>query len=714
MIPREKIEQVINTARIEEVVADYVTLHKRGANLIGLCPFHTEKTGSFTVSPSKGIYKCFGCGKSGHAIGFVMEIEKCSYVEAVKQVARKYHIEIEERQLTEQEQQRQDDRESMSAVNEYCNKWFQKQLKETEEGQAIGLAYFHERGLRDDAIAAFQLGYSPEKGNQLAVALKKQGFTEKYITNDPETRIGVGVCGRSEDGRIYDRFRDRVMFPIFSISGKVVGFAGRIMRNKENTGKYTNSPESIVYSKRKQLYGLYQAKSEISRQDLCYLVEGQMDVISMYQSGIKNVVASGGTALTEEQIQLIARLTQNIVVLYDGDNAGIHAALRGIDMFLENGFNVKVVLLPDGEDPDSYAQSHNASDFIEYIDRHKTDFIRFKIQLLKEQVKNDPSQRAGVIKSVAESVALIPDMITRQVYIKDAAERLGFEYNLFASAVVREREEKKSRWEKEQKDKEERERYVRMMQNGTGVQPTSSTGVQSHSGNGVQPANDSQAAGQAGAQNEYEELLKVDWNAKRLTENYRNLLRMIVRYGEEPFFTDENGTIWTVGDYILGNLEADQIAAPNALYQKMVDEYKANCKTEGFKADQFFKFHGDIDVSRLGIELLSAPYQLSQIYEQPELKLPNQPQKKNEEGLSIEEKEERAHLTDRVRRLLLEIKVTAAEQRIDEVEKEIKERQNNDDLNQLRPLLELRTQLLQFRNLLCRELNREIVGKIKN
>ncbi len=676
---------MINTARIEEVVADYVTLHKRGANLIGLCPFHNEKTGSFTVSPSKGIYKCFGCGKSGHAIGFVMEIEKCSYVDAVKQVAKKYHIEIEERQLTEQEQQRQDDRESMAAVNEFCNKWFQKQLKETEEGQAIGLAYFHERGLRDDAIAAFQLGYSPEKGNQLAIALKKKGFTEKYITNNPETRIGVGVCGRSEDGRIYDRFRDRVMFPIFSISGKVVGFAGRIMRNKENTGKYTNSPESIVYSKRKQLYGLYQAKSEISRQDLCYLVEGQMDVISMYQSGIKNVVASGGTALTEEQIQLIARLTKNIVVLYDGDKAGIHAALRGIDMFLENGFNVKVVLLPDGEDPDSYAQSHNASDFIEYIDDHKTDFIRFKIQLLGEQVENDPSLKADVIKSVAESVALIPDMITRQVYIEDAAKRLGIEYNLFASEVVRLREEKKSLWKKEQEEKEKREQYVRMAQNNIGTQPTSEP----------QPA------------------AQAETTAERLTENYRNLLRMIVRYGEEPFYTDENGTNWTVGDYILGNLEADQIAAPNALYQKMVDEYKANCKTEGFKAAQFFKFHSDMDVSRLGIELLSAPYQLSQIFEQPELKLPNQPQKKEEEGLSIEEKEERAHLADRVRRLLLEIKVTAAEQRIDEVEKEINERQKNEDLDQLRPLLELRIQLLQFRNLLCKELNRNC-GVIKN
>lgn len=710
MIPRETIERVINTARIEEVVGDYVTLHKRGANLIGLCPFHTEKTGSFTVSPSKGIYKCFGCGKSGHAIGFVMEIEKCSYPEAVKQVARKYHIEIEERQLTEQEQQRQDDRESMSAVNEFCNKWFQKQLKETEEGQAIGLAYFHERGLRDDAIEAFQLGYSPEKGNQLAVALKKHGFTEKYILNDPDTKIGVGVCGRSEDGRIYDRFRDRVMFPIFSISGKVVGFAGRIMRNKENTGKYTNSPESIVYSKRRQLYGLYQAKSEISRKDLCYLVEGQMDVISMYQSGIKNVVASGGTALTEEQILLIARLTQNIVVLYDGDKAGIHAALRGIDMFLEKGFNVKVVLLPDGEDPDSYAQSHNASDFIEFIDRHKTDFIRFKIQLLKEQVKNDPAQIAAVVKSVVESVALIPDLITRQVYIKDAADQLTMNEGILTREVVRLRHEKYTELKNEQDKQEERERYEKMMSSGVTAQAAG------NAQNGGAPAATPAQTAEAGAtqaastQNDKKEWVKRDPMAERLAENYRNLLQLIVRYGELPFYTDENGVIWTVGDYILGNLDGDQIAAPNALYQKMVDEYKANCKKDGFKAEQFFKFHSDMEVSQLGIELLSAPYQLSQIYEQPELQLPNRPQETEEEkGLSIEEKEERRHLSDRVRRLLLEIKVTVVEQRLDEVERELKERQNEPDLSQLRPLMELRTQLLNFRNMLCQELNRGIL-----
>ncbi len=701
---------MINTARIEEVVGDYVTLHKRGANLIGLCPFHTEKTGSFTVSPSKGIYKCFGCGKSGHAIGFVMEIEKCSYPEAVKQVARKYHIEIEERQLTEQEQQRQDDRESMSAVNEFCNKWFQKQLKETEEGQAIGLAYFHERGLRDDAIEAFQLGYSPEKGNQLAIALKKHGFTEKYILNDPDTKIGVGVCGRSEDGRIYDRFRDRVMFPIFSISGKVVGFAGRIMRNKENTGKYTNSPESIVYSKRRQLYGLYQAKSEISRKDLCYLVEGQMDVISMYQSGIKNVVASGGTALTEEQILLIARLTQNIVVLYDGDKAGIHAALRGIDMFLEKGFNVKVVLLPDGEDPDSYAQSHNASDFIEFIDSHKTDFIRFKIQLLKEQVKNDPAQIAAVVKSVVESVALIPDLITRQVYIKDAADQLTMNEGILTREVVRLRHEKYTELKNEQEKREERERYEKMMSTGGTGQAAG------NAQNGGAPAATPAQTAEAGAtqaaspQNDKKEWVKRDPMAERLAENYRNLLQLIVRYGELPFYTDENGVIWTVGDYILGNLEGDQIAAPNALYQKMVDEYKANCKKDGFKAEQFFKFHSDMEVSQLGIELLSAPYQLSQIYEQPELQLPNRPQETEEEkGLSIEEKEERRHLSDRVRRLLLEIKVTVVEQRLDEVERELKERQNEPDLSQLRPLMELRTQLLNFRNMLCQELNRGIL-----
>ena len=305
MIPRETIEKIYAAAKIEEVVSDYVTLRKRGANLIGLCPFHHEKTGSFTVSPSKGIYKCFGCGASGHALKFIMEIEQCSFVEAVKQLGKKYHIEVEEREMTAEEQQRQDNRESMFVINDFANKWFQQQLWETPEGQAIGLSYFRERGLRDDIIRKYQLGYSPEHGNPLAAALKKKGFKEEFYLNNVDTKIGVGVVGKSEDGRIYDRFRDRVMFPIFTVSGKPVAFAGRILKKKDNVGKYVNSPDSLIYSKTNELYGLFQAKQAISRADRCYLVEGQMDVISMYQSGIENVVASGGTALTKPQIRLI-------------------------------------------------------------------------------------------------------------------------------------------------------------------------------------------------------------------------------------------------------------------------------------------------------------------------------------------------------------------------------------------------------------------------
>ena len=414
MIPRETIDKIHAAAKIEEVVSDYVTLKKRGANLIGLCPFHNEKTGSFTVSPSKGIYKCFGCGASGHALKFIMEIEQCSFVDAVKQLGKKYHIEVEDRELTAEEQQRQDDRESMFVVNDFANKWFQQQLWETQEGQAVGLGYFRERGLRDEIIRKYQLGYSPEKGNPLAKALKEQGFREQFITNNVDTKIGVGVVGKSEDGRLYDRFRDRVIFPIFTVSGKPVAFAGRILKKKDNVGKYVNSPDSIIYSKTNELYGLFQAKQAISRADMCYLVEGQMDVISMHQSGIENVVASGGTALTKPQIWLIKRFTSNITVLYDGDAAGIHAALRGIDMFLEAGFNVKVVLLPDGEDPDSYAQSHDSTEFIRYIEQNQTDFIRFKSALLSKEAGDDPQKRTALVKDIAASIAVIPDIIVRR------------------------------------------------------------------------------------------------------------------------------------------------------------------------------------------------------------------------------------------------------------------------------------------------------------
>ena len=665
MIPRETIDRVFAAAKIEEVVGDYVTLHRRGANLIGLCPFHNEKTGSFTVSPSKGIYKCFGCGKSGHAIGFVMEIEQCSFVEAVKQVGRKYHIEVQERELSAEEQQRQDDRESMFVVNDFCNRWFQSQLWDTPDGQAIGLSYFRERGLRDDIIRKFQLGYSPEKGSPLAAALKQQGFVEKYIVNNVDTKIGTGVCGKSEDGRIYDRFRDRVMFPIHTVSGKTVAFAGRIMKKKENVGKYVNSPDSLIYSKTNELYGLFLAKQAISRLDLCYLVEGQMDVISMHQSGIQNVVASGGTALTKPQIRLIKRFTSNITVLYDGDAAGIHAALRGIDMVLEEGFNVKVVLLPDGEDPDSYAQSHNASDFIEYIQSHQTDFIRFKSTLLREEAGGDPQKRANLIKDITQSIAQIPDMITRQVYIKDSADKLMINEQLLTREVMRLRRDKATEAEKQ---REEQERMAAFAEDAEQASPIA--------GSASQPSK----------------------KQIKLAENYRNLLQVIVRHGEKTLYVSADGQPVQVGEYILAQLSADGITAPDALCQTVADEYLAHCHDTGFVAETFFKFHTNPAVSSLAVDLIADRYQLSQIYSKQSI---------SDNVVREVKPEEPAEQLDKlVNRLLLEIKLTVIELRLDEVEQQLK---TDSDWEQKKAQLAVQSQLLEVRNIICRQLGNRVI-----
>ena len=653
MIPKETIDKIYSAAKIEEVVSDYVTLHKRGANLIGLCPFHNEKTGSFTVSPSKGIYKCFGCGASGHSVGFIMEIEQCSYVEALKQLGKKYHIEVEERQLSADEQQRQDDRESMFVVNDYCNQWFQQQLWETEEGKAIGLSYFRERGLRDDIIRKFQLGYSPEKGNPLALSLKKKGFDEKYITNNVDTKIGCGVCGKSEDGRLYDRFRDRVMFPIFTVSGKPVAFAGRILKKKENVGKYVNSPDSIIYSKTNELYGIFQAKQTIARKDLCYLVEGQMDAISMHQSGIENVVASGGTALTKPQIRLIKRFTSNITVLYDGDAAGIHAALRGIDMFLEEGFNVKVVLLPDGEDPDSYAQSHDASEFIRYIESNQTDFIRFKSALLSKDAGDDPHKRAELIKDITSSIAIIPDQITRQVYVKDTADRLHMDEQLLTREVIHLRREKVAEAEKRRNNETE---------NST---PTET----------VSPAF-------PGTRNTPVSSEKKEVPVSRLEKNYYNLMQMIVRFGEQPVEIEE--TILSIGDVIILTLENDEIKPPKAVYQHIIDEFKRHNKDEGFRAETFYKFHPDPEISSMAVEMIASPYRWVEAHDEN-------------------------RLGELVIQLLFEIKLTVIETQIEELNTGLKEAQQTGDWERMKTLLSYQPELLQRRNEISKQLGNRII-----
>lgn len=648
MIPRETIDRIHAAAKIEEVVSDYVTLRKRGANLIGLCPFHNEKTGSFTVSPSKGIYKCFGCGASGHAIKFIMEIEQCSFVEAVKQLGKKYHIEVEDRELTVEEQQRQDNRESMFVVNDFANKWFQQQLWDTQEGQAIGLSYFRERGLRDDIIRKYQLGYSPEKGNPLAKELQKQGFKEEFITNNVDTKIGVGVVGKSEDGRLYDRFRDRVIFPIFTVSGKPVAFAGRILKKKDNVGKYVNSPDSIIYSKTNELYGLFQAKQSIARTDMCYLVEGQMDVISMHQSGIENVVASGGTALTKPQIWLIKRFTSNITVLYDGDAAGIHAALRGIDMFLEAGFNVKVVLLPDGEDPDSYAQNHDSTEFIRYIEEHQTDFIRFKSALLSKAAGDDPFKRAELIKDITASIAIIPDIITRQVYIKDCAERLHMSEQVLTKEVINLRKKKM-----EEKAKEEKPAEEPTIPNQPNTPSTPSTPNQ--------PSTVSSP----------------------LEQNYYNLMQLVVRYGERPIEVD--GEMYTIGELIIWTLENDEIQPPVPVYQTMIDEYKAHCKEEGFKAEHFFTFHPDPAISSMAIDMIAERYQFVKT-------------------------ESDVRLGELVTQLLFEIKLTVVNIQIADLEQGLKEAQEKGDVQRQFALLKHQPELLAMRNELCKVLGNRVIN----
>lgn len=654
MIPREVIERILATAKIEEVVSDYVTLRKRGANLIGLCPFHNEKTGSFTVSPSKGIYKCFGCGVSGNALGFIMEIEQCSYVDAIKQLGKKYHIEVPEREMTAEEQQRQDDRESMFVVNDFANKWFQQQLWETQEGQAIGLSYFRERGLRDDIIRKYQLGYSPEKGNPLAKALKEKGFQERFITNNVDTKIGVGVVGKSEDGRLYDRFRDRVIFPIFTVSGKPVAFAGRILKKKDNVGKYVNSPDSIIYSKTNELYGLFQAKQAIARADKCYLVEGQMDVISMHQSGIENVVASGGTALTKPQIWLIKRFTSNITVLYDGDAAGIHAALRGIDMFLEAGFNVKVVLLPEGEDPDSYAQSHDSTEFIRYIEEHQTDFIRFKSALLSKDAGDDPYKRAELIKDITSSIAVIPDMITRQVYIKDSAERLHMSEKVLTTEVVKLRKQKIEEADKSAERAES--------------QATSTPDLSVSPQDGLsEKRSGSETVGQRSG----------------LEANYYNLMQLIVRYGERPIEVD--GTIYTIGDVIIDTLRGDEIAPTRPVYQTIMDEFKQHSKDPGFKAEYFYKFHPDRQVNQVAIDMIAERYQGAK-------------------------PENNVQLGELVTRLLFEIKLTVINMQIDDLEAGLKQAQEANDIDRQMALLAHQPELLAMRNELCKILGNRIIN----
>ena len=666
MIPRETIDKIFEAAKVEDVVGSYVSLKKRGANLLGLCPFHHEKTGSFTVSPSKGIYKCFGCGKAGNAVGFIMEIEQCSYIEAIKHLAQRYHITIEERELTQEEKQRQDDRESMFVVNDFANKWFQTQLHDTQEGTAIGMAYLRQRGIREDIIKKFQLGYSPEKA-KLWEEAKKAGYQNTYLVNNPDNQIGTGVCLKDEQGRLFDRFRGRVIFPFFSVSGKVTGFAGRLIKQSDKAGKYVNSPTSILYEKKHELYGFYQAKQAIKREDCCYLVEGQLDVIQLVQSGIENVVASGGTALTYPQIRLIHRFTENATILYDGDSAGIKAALRGIDMMLEEGINVKVVLLPEGEDPDSFARKHNATEVLEYIQQHQTDFIRLKTQLLSEDAGNDPVKRAEMITQIVQSIAIIPDIIKRQIYTKDCSVSLGIQEDVLTRKVT----ELRNKYVEEQRKKKATPDKTAEVEEPFAVEPTAPTEPQ-----------------------------QLTANLSIKEQNLQNLMQLIVRYGEAVIYQSEDQIV-RAGEYIISELYRDSVELNNPLYQLIMDEYMAHYKESNWVAANYFQYHPNGDISQFAVNMLADKYQLSRMYAKQvvsenvvkEVELPN----------------EAEILPELVQRMLLELKYTIVNERIDSMRAMLKEAQLRNDWELIRTILEQQPMLIEIRQQLCKALGNRVI-----
>ena len=453
MIPRETVDQILDTARIEEVIGDFVTLRRRGASLVACCPFHNEKTPSFYVTPSKGIYKCFGCGKAGSAVGFVMEHEHCSYSEALKYIARKYHIEVKETEESAEDIVARQKRESLLLVSEFAQKFFVSQLQ-TPEGKNLAMAYYRSRGLEEQTIARFGLGWAPSGRTALRDAALAAGYKEEYL-------LDAGLCVRKEDGTVLDKFHARITFPIHSVSGRVTGFSCRTLRTDDNIPKYINSPDTEIYDKSRSLYGIYLAKGDISRLDKCYLVEGNVDVVSMHQLGITNLVASCGTALTVEQVRLIKKFTSNITIMYDGDKAGIHAALKGIDLVLREGLDVKVVLFPDGDDPDSFSRKHTLAEVQEFIAGAEQDFVSFKTDLLLEGAGTDPLRRANLINDVADTISLIPDAVKRSVYVDVVARKFGIGEDVLFERITRDRVKMINDQRAEQQRQQRREDNIR-------------------------------------------------------------------------------------------------------------------------------------------------------------------------------------------------------------------------------------------------------------
>ena len=648
MIPKDIIDNIFETARIEEVVGDFVSLKKRGANMLGICPFHDEKTPSFTVSPAKGIYKCFGCGKGGNSVNFVMEHEQFSYPEALKFLAKKYHIEVPEIELTPEQIEKVNAKESLYVVSNFANEFFQKQLQ-TDEGLAIAISYFQERGMTDETIQKFQLGYNPESWDALTKEALKSGYKKEYLEQS-----GLSIF---KDDKSFDRFRGRVIFPIHSLSGRVLGFGGRTLKTEKNIAKYVNSPESDIYYKSKILYGIYFSKSAIVKEDCCYLVEGYTDVISMHQSGVENVVASSGTALSAEQIKLISRYTKNIHILFDGDPAGIKASFRGIDLILSEGMNVKIVLFPDGEDPDSYAKNVSSDELKKFIQNEAKDFLSFKTQLLQEETRNDPTKKATLIKEIVRSIAIIPDHITRAVFIKDCSKTLQISEAILTQEVAR----------------------LKRQQNNIGQL------------------------------NEYTPKQAVKAPSEKKIDFYKSnyqeweIIRFLLCYGDKEiiFFEEveeiseagnnktrvENSPL-LVAQFILEEISGE-IQFNHTVYAEILNEYMTFINKDELPSPNYFVQHSNPAISQVATDVMSSRYELSE----------------NWKKHGIYTDTEDVHLRLAVETAVYSLKVKRIEQLIKSTQDEMK----SPDIETQNQALEKMSKLLLLKKLISEKLGRTVL-----
>ena len=658
MIDHLTVEKIKEAANIVDVVSEFVTLKKSGSNYKGLCPFHNEKTPSFYVSPARGTCHCFGCGKGGNSIGFIMEHEQMTYVEALRWLANKYHIEIHERELTDREKEEQSRRESMFIINEWARDYFENLLHNHADGKAIGMQYFRMRGFRDDVIRKFNLGFDLADRYALGREAQAKGYREDYLT-------ATGICYKNDRGELIDRYAGRVVFPWTGVSGKVVGFTARVLdsRTKGVSQKYVNSPDSEIFHKDHELYGIWQAKKAIAREDRVFMVEGQADVIAMYQCGVENVVANSGTALSLHQIHMLHRFTSNITLLYDSDAAGIHAALRGTDMLLSEGMNLKVLLLPEGKDPDEFARTHTADEFSEYIETHQADFIQFKTDLLLKN-ETDPKKRADAINSIVESISVIQNQILRDTYIHDCAQRIGISEATLINQM---------------------NSFIRERRSGTTAQPPQPAAGTPEDGTGMAAMPQEAGLGQQAS--------KVEWL----------LLQMVVRHGEHIIMRgveDDSGQLHdvSVAQYISYNLAADKLTFSSPLFNRMLDEAVEKSGEAGFKAETWFLHHNDIDVSRLATALATEEYHLTPRHT-------DGPQ--NEEAERQREANKTEALRMQVDHLLTDIRMDYVERHLKELQ--VQMAQAASDMEKLKTLMADYRDMQNMRNQLARKLGSNII-----